>query len=163
MVRPAQLGAAVVQEQIGERAGSRRRNFCWGDVEPFQVDRGSAHAQQPRDRGDAVARGGCAGRRHDYCEPRWGILLAVRARRGRWQVRAMAEMWLGVLLILGIDLVLVGLVCAIVFVATTGLGRWQDRRQARRFAEAAARGDFEEAETVVRAASHQADRTNLAV
>jgi hypothetical protein len=48
-------------------------------------------------------------------------------------------------------------------VATTGLGGWQDRRQARRFAEAAARGDFEEAETVVRAASHQADRTNLAV
>jgi cytochrome oxidase assembly protein ShyY1 len=75
----------------------------------------------------------------------------------------MAEMWLGVLLILGIDLVLVGLVCAIVFVATTGLGRWQDRRQARRFAEAAARGDFEEAETVVRAASHQAGRTDLVV
>jgi predicted membrane protein len=83
-----------------------------------------------------------------------GILLAVRARRGRWQVRALAEMWLGVLLILGIDFVLVGLVCAIVFVATTGLGRWQDRRQARRFAEAAARGDFEEAESVVRAAAH---------
>jgi Na+-transporting methylmalonyl-CoA/oxaloacetate decarboxylase gamma subunit len=75
----------------------------------------------------------------------------------------MAEMWLGVLLILGIDLVLVGLVCAIVFVTATGLGRWQDRRQARRFAEAAARGDFEEAETVVRAASHQAGRTNLVV
>jgi hypothetical protein len=73
----------------------------------------------------------------------------------------MAEMWLGTLLILGIDLVLVGLVCAIVFVATTGLGRWQDRRQARRFAEAAARGDFEEAETVVRQASHQAGRTDL--
>ena len=36
----------------------------------------------------------------------------------------MAEMWLGVLLILGIDLVLVGLVCAIVFVAT-GLIRWE--------------------------------------
>ena len=63
-------------------------------------------------------------------------------------------MWLGVLLILGIDFVLVGLVGAIVFVATTGLGRWQDRRQVRRFAEAVARGDFEEAETVVRAASH---------
>jgi cytochrome oxidase assembly protein ShyY1 len=66
----------------------------------------------------------------------------------------MAGMLLGMLLILGIDLVLVGLVCAIVFVATTGLGRWQDRRQARRFAEATARGDFEAAETVVRAASH---------
>jgi cytochrome oxidase assembly protein ShyY1 len=75
----------------------------------------------------------------------------------------MAEMGLGVLLILGIDLVLVGLVCAIVFVATTGLGRWQDRRQARRFAEAAVRGHFEEAETIVRAASHQADRTDLVV
>ena len=75
----------------------------------------------------------------------------------------MAELWLGTLLILGIDLVLVGLVCAIVLVAITGLGRWQDRRQERRFAEAAARGDFEEAETVVRAASHQAGRTNLVV
>jgi cytochrome oxidase assembly protein ShyY1 len=75
----------------------------------------------------------------------------------------MAEMWRGMLLILGIDFVLVGLVGAIVFVATTGLGRWQDRRQARRFAEAAARGDFEEAETVVRKAAHQAGRTNLAV
>ena len=75
----------------------------------------------------------------------------------------MAEMWLGTLLILGIDLVLVGLVCAIVFVAITGLGRWQDRRQARRFAEAAARGDFAAAETVLRAASRQADRTDLVV
>jgi hypothetical protein len=74
----------------------------------------------------------------------------------------MAEMWLGILLILGIDLVLIGLVCAIVFVATTGLGPWQDRRQARRFAEAAARGDFEKAETIVRKASHQAGRTDLA-
>jgi hypothetical protein len=74
----------------------------------------------------------------------------------------MAEMWLGILLILGIDLVLIGLVCAIVFVATTGLGRWQDQRQARRFAEAAARGDFEKAETIVRKASHQAGRTDLA-
>ena len=75
----------------------------------------------------------------------------------------MAGMWLGTLLILGIDLVLVGLVCAIVFVAVTGLGRWQDRRRARRFAEAAARGDFEEAESVLRAASHQAGRTDLVV
>jgi hypothetical protein len=74
----------------------------------------------------------------------------------------MAQMWLGMLLILGIDLVLIGLVGAIVFVATTGLGGWQDRRQARRFAEAAARGDFEEAETVVRAASQQAGRADLA-
>jgi len=75
----------------------------------------------------------------------------------------MAQMWFGVLLILGIDLVLVGLVCAIIFVATTGLGCWQDRRQARRFAEAAARGDFEEAETIVQAASRQAGRTDLVV
>jgi hypothetical protein len=74
----------------------------------------------------------------------------------------MAQMWLGMLLILGIDLVLIGLVGAIIFVATTGLGGWLDRRQARRFAEAAARGDFEEAETVVRAASLQAGRTDLA-
>jgi cytochrome oxidase assembly protein ShyY1 len=74
----------------------------------------------------------------------------------------MAQMWLGMLLILGIDLVLIGLVGAIVFVATTGLGGWQDRRQARRFAEAAARGDFEAAETVVREASLQAGRTDLA-
>ena len=72
-------------------------------------------------------------------------------------------MWLGVLLILGIDLLLVGLVGAIILVATTGLGRWQDRRQARRFAEAAARGDFEAAESVVRAASYQAGRTDLVV
>jgi hypothetical protein len=86
--------------------------------------------------------------------------LAMRARRGHWQVRSMAGMWLGTLLILGIDLILVGLVCGIVFVATTGLGRWQDRRQARRFAEAAARGDFEEAETVVRAAYHHTGRTD---
>jgi hypothetical protein len=132
-------------------------------VRPFQVDRGSAHAQQPRDRGDAVAQGGCAGR---------GMITANRAGESswrcgpgadNWQVRSMAGMWLGTLLILGIDLILVGLVCGIVFVATTGLGRWQDRRQARRFADAAARGDFEEAETVVRAASHQAGRTDLAV
>jgi cytochrome oxidase assembly protein ShyY1 len=75
----------------------------------------------------------------------------------------MAEIWLGMLLILGIDLVLVGLVGAIVFVAATGLGGWQDRRQARRFAEAAACGDFEEAETVVREASQQAGRADLAV
>jgi hypothetical protein len=75
----------------------------------------------------------------------------------------MAQMWFGMLLILGIDLVLIGLVGAIIFVAATGLGGWQDRRQARRFAEAAARGDFEEAETVVREASHQAGRADLAV
>jgi hypothetical protein len=55
-----------------------------------------------------------------------------------------------------------GAVGAIVVVATAGLGRWQDQRQARRFAEAAARGDFEEAEAVVREASHHAGRTEVA-
>ena len=75
----------------------------------------------------------------------------------------MAQMWLGMLLILGIDLVLVGLVCAIVFVATTGLGRWQDRRQARRFAEAMARGKFEKAETAARRAFQPAGKTDLTV
>jgi hypothetical protein len=78
MVRPAQLVLPLSKKQIGERAGSRRRNFCWREVEPFRVDRGLAHAQQPRDRGDAVARGGCAGRGHDYCESRWESSLAVR-------------------------------------------------------------------------------------
>ena len=92
-----------------------------------------------------------------------GILLAGEGPARTVAGEGMADMWLGVLLILGIDLVLIGLVCAIVFVATTGLGRWQDRRQARLFAEAAARGDFEEAETIVRAASHQAGRTDLVV
>src|SRR5215211_1047199 len=43
-LRPAQLGAAVVQEQLGERAGPRRRNIRWETLEPFQVHRGSAHA-----------------------------------------------------------------------------------------------------------------------
>ena len=75
----------------------------------------------------------------------------------------MAEMWLGTLQILGINFVLVGLVCAIVFVAATGLGRWQDRRQARRFAEAVARSQFEKAETAARRAFQSAGRTDLAV
>ena len=78
-----------------------------------------------------------------------------------WQVRAMAEIWLRILLILGIDLLLIGFVSAIVFVVFTWSGRWQDRRQGRRFAEAAARGDFEEAETVVRGAFQRAGRTDL--
>jgi hypothetical protein len=34
----------------------------------------------------------------------------------------MAQMWLGILLILAIDLILIGLVGAIIFVAATGLG-----------------------------------------
>lgn len=73
----------------------------------------------------------------------------------------MAGIWLRILLILGIDLLLIGFVSAIVFVVFTWSGRWQDRRQARRFAEAAARGDFEEAETVVRGTLQQAGRTDL--
>jgi hypothetical protein len=64
----------------------------------------------------------------------------------------MAEALLGILLILGIDFLLLGFVGAIVFVACTGLGWWQDRRQVRRFAEAIARGEFEKAETAARRA-----------
>jgi hypothetical protein len=75
----------------------------------------------------------------------------------------MGELWLGVLLIFGIDLLLVGLVAAIVFVGFTSLGRRLDRRQARRFAEAVARSDFEEAETAARGAFQPAGRTDLAI
>ena len=64
----------------------------------------------------------------------------------------MAEALFGILLILGIDFLLLGFVGAIVFVACTGLGWWQDRRQVRRFAEAIARGEFEKAETAARRA-----------
>jgi hypothetical protein len=74
----------------------------------------------------------------------------------------MAEAWLGILLILGIDFLLLGFVGAIVFVACTGLG-WQDRRQARRFAEAMARGKFEKAETAARRAFQPAGKTDLTV
>jgi hypothetical protein len=42
-----------------------------GEFGNLLVHRGSAHTQQPRDRDDAVARAGCAGRGHDYCQPRW--------------------------------------------------------------------------------------------
>jgi hypothetical protein len=76
-------------------------------------------------------------------------------------VSAMAEVWLGILLILGIDFLVLGLVGVIVFVTCTGLGRWQDRRQARRFAEAMARGEFEKGETVARRAFQPAGRTDL--
>ncbi|HYY77782.1 MAG TPA: hypothetical protein VFD04_01140 [Actinomycetes bacterium] len=75
----------------------------------------------------------------------------------------MADIWLGILLILGIDLLLLGLVGAIIFVAFTGLGCWQDRRQARRFAEAMARSEFERAEAVARNAFQAAGRTDLPV
>jgi hypothetical protein len=75
----------------------------------------------------------------------------------------MAEMWLGILLILAIDFVLVGLVGAIVFVACTGSEWWQGRRQVRRFAEAVARSEFEKAEAAARRAFQSAGRTDLAV
>jgi cytochrome oxidase assembly protein ShyY1 len=75
----------------------------------------------------------------------------------------MAEIWLGILLILGVDLVLLGLVGVIIFVAFTGLGWWQDRRQARRFAEAMARSEFEKAETAARRAFQATGSTDLAV
>jgi hypothetical protein len=72
-------------------------------------------------------------------------------------------MWLGVLLILGIDCLLVGFVAAVVLVASTGTGWWQDRRQARRFAEALARGDFDNAEVAARRAFQAAGKTDHAV
>jgi hypothetical protein len=75
----------------------------------------------------------------------------------------MAEAWVGILVILGIDFLLLGFVGTIVFVACTGLGWWQDRRQARRFAEAMARGEFEKAETAARRAFQPAGKTDLAV
>jgi hypothetical protein len=73
----------------------------------------------------------------------------------------MAEVWLGLLLILGVDFLLLGLVGVIIFVTCTGLGRWQDRRQGRRFAEAVARSEFERAETVARGAFQPVGKTDL--
>jgi membrane protein required for beta-lactamase induction len=73
----------------------------------------------------------------------------------------MAEVWLGLLLILGIDFVLLGLVGVIILVTCTRLGRWQDRRQARRFAEAVARSEFNRAETVARRAFQLVGKTDL--
>jgi hypothetical protein len=75
----------------------------------------------------------------------------------------MAEVWLGILLILGLDFLLLGLVGVIIFVTCTGLGRWQDRRQARRFAKAMARSEFEKAETIARRAFQPAGTTDLTV
>jgi cytochrome oxidase assembly protein ShyY1 len=75
----------------------------------------------------------------------------------------MAEVWLGILLILGIDLLLLGLVGVIIFVTCTGLGRWQDQRQERRFAEAVARSEFDKAETVARRVFQPAGKTDLTV
>jgi hypothetical protein len=74
----------------------------------------------------------------------------------------MAESWLRIPLILGVDLLVIGLVGTIVFVVFTGSGWWQARRQARRFAEAVASNDFEQAETIVRAAPQRAGKTDLA-
>jgi cytochrome oxidase assembly protein ShyY1 len=74
-----------------------------------------------------------------------------------------AEIWLGILLILGINFLLLGLVGVTIFATCTGLGRWQDRRQARRFAEAMARSEFEKAETAARRAFRPAGKTDLTV
>ena len=75
----------------------------------------------------------------------------------------MTEVWLGILLILGIAFLLLGCVGGIVFVAFKGSEWWLDRRQARRFAEAVARGEFEKAETTARRAFPSAGTTDLAI
>ena len=73
----------------------------------------------------------------------------------------MTEIWL--VLILGIAFLLLGFVGVIVFVVVKGSEWWLDRRQARRFAEAAAHGEFEQAETAARRAFQPAGTTDLAV
>ncbi|HXQ57123.1 MAG TPA: hypothetical protein VOA19_15160 [Actinomycetes bacterium] len=75
----------------------------------------------------------------------------------------MTEIWLGILLILGIAFLLLGVVGVIVFVVFKGSEWWLDRREARRFAEAAARGEFEQAETAARRAFPAAGTTDLSV
>ena len=75
----------------------------------------------------------------------------------------MTEIWLGIVLILGIAILLLGVVGVIVFVMFKGSEWWLDRRQAQRFAEAAARGEFEQAETAARRAFPSAGTTDLAV
>jgi uncharacterized membrane protein len=75
----------------------------------------------------------------------------------------MTEIWLGTVLILGIAFLLVGFVGLTVFVVFKGSEWWLDRRQARRFAEAVARGEFEQAETAARRAFPSAGTTDLAV
>jgi hypothetical protein len=75
----------------------------------------------------------------------------------------MTEIWLGIVVILGIAFLLLGFVSLTVFVAVKGSEWWLDRRQARRFAEAAARGEFAKAETTARRAFHPAGKTDLAV
>ena len=76
---------------------------------------------------------------------------------------AMTEIWLGILLTLGIAFLLLGCVGVIVFVMVKGSEWWLDRRQARRFAEAAARGEFEKAETAAQRAFQPGGTTDLAV
>ena len=75
----------------------------------------------------------------------------------------MTEIGLGILLILGIAFLLLGFVGLIVFVAFKGSEWWLDRRQARRFAQAVARGEFEQAETAARRAFPSAGTTDLPV
>jgi hypothetical protein len=75
----------------------------------------------------------------------------------------MTEIWLGIVLILGIAFLLLGFVGLIVFVAFKGSEWWLDRRQARRFAQAVARGEFEQAETAARRAFPSAGTTDLPV
>jgi hypothetical protein len=75
----------------------------------------------------------------------------------------MTEIWLGIVLILGIAILLLGVVGVIVFVMFKGSEWWLDRRQAQRFAEAAARGEFEQAETAARRAFPSAGMTDLPV
>ena len=78
-------------------------------------------------------------------------------------MRAMTEIWLGIMLILGIAFLLLGVVVVIVFVVFKGSEWWLDRRQARRFAEAATRGEFEKAETAALRAFQSAGTTDLAI
>ena len=89
--------------------------------------------------------------------------MTLRGPTRGWQVRAMTEIWLGIVVNLGIAFVLLGVVGVIVFVGFKGSEWWLDRQQARRFAEAAARGEFEQAETAVRRAFPSAGTTDLSV
>jgi hypothetical protein len=75
----------------------------------------------------------------------------------------MTEIWLGIALILGVAFLLLSFVGLIVFVAFKGSEWWLDRRQARRFAEAVARGEFEKAETTARRAFQPAGKIDLAL
>jgi hypothetical protein len=75
----------------------------------------------------------------------------------------MTEIWLGIVVILGIAFVLLGVVGVIVFVVFKGSEWWLDRWQARRFGEAVARGEFEKAETTAQRAFQPPGKTDLAV